>query len=210
VFTLEEVRRTFDDWAPRYNATHASRLLKRHQARLALDVRPGDRVIEIACGTGLNFAHLRELAGDGGRIVGVDIAPAMLEIARREIARHGWKNVEALEADAAHLPFQDGSFDKALCAFALNIIPDYERAIAEVRRVLAPEGRFVALELSMSASSVPRWLLPLAERFMGICAVDLSHRTLDALHRAFQSVDVRRYLARAIFIAVADKNRPPP
>jgi ubiquinone/menaquinone biosynthesis C-methylase UbiE len=209
VFTLEEVRRTFDNWAPRYNATHASRLLKRRQARLALDIRPGDRLIEVACGTGLNFAHLRDVVGDAGRVVGVDVAPAMLEIARREIARHGWRNVEALEADAARLPFQDGSFDKALCAFALNIIPDYERAIAEVRRVLAPRGRFVALELSLNASSVPHWLLPLAERFMGICAVDLSHRTLDALRRAFQTVDVRRYLGGAIFIAVADKNGLP-
>jgi len=209
MFTIEQVRKAFTDWAPRYNATHAWGLLKRREARLALDVQPGDRLLEIACGTGLNFPHLRRLTGDRGSIVGVDLTPAMLDIARQQIARKGWTNVEVREADAARLPFPDASFDKAFCAFALNIIPDYERAIAEVWRVLVPGGRFAALEMrSMDVSSLSGWLGNLAHRLMGVCAVDSSHRTLEAIQEAFGEVQLRRYLAGMVFTAVARK-RPP-
>jgi demethylmenaquinone methyltransferase/2-methoxy-6-polyprenyl-1,4-benzoquinol methylase len=206
MFTIEQVRQTFTDWAPRYNATHGWRLLKRREARLALGVQPGDRVLEIACGTGLNFPHLRQLTGDRGSLTGVDLTPAMLDIARQQIARNGWKNVELREADAARLPFPDASFDNAFCAFALNIIPEYERAITEIHRVLIPGGRFVALEMqSMDMSSLSGWLGNLAHRLMGICAVDTSHRSLEAIQATFGEVQVRRYLVGMVFMVVARK-----
>ncbi len=207
-FTVEQVRRTFSDWAPRYNATHASRLLKRREARLALGVRPGDRVLEIACGTGLNFPHLRQLAGEAGLLVGVDLTPAMLGIARQQVSRNGWMNVEVREADAAHLPFPDASFDKAFCAFALNIIPEYERAVAEVMRVLVPGGRFVALEMrGMDTGSWSGWTAHLAHRLMRVCTVDGSHRSLEAIQSAFGDVKVRPYWAGMLYVAVATKAR---
>ncbi len=207
MYTLEEVRKTFTDWAPRYDVTHAWRLLKRREARLALGIQPGDRALEIACGTGLNFPHLRQMVGEEGWLVGIDLTPAMLTIARRQIARHGWKNVEVREADAAQLPFPDASFEKAFCAFALNIIPDYERAIAELRRVLAPGGRFVALEMrSMDINSISSWLGRLAHRLMGVCAVDASRHSLEALQGAFGEVQVHWYLAGMVYIAVATKS----
>ena len=206
MFTIEQVHKTFTEWAPRYNATHGWRLLKRREARLALGVLAGDRVLEIACGTGLNFPHLRQLIGDNGSLTGLDLTPAMLDIAQLEIERHGWKNVEVRQGDAARLPFPDDSFDKAFCAFALNIIPDFERAIAEVWRVLVPGGRFVALEMrSMDVSSLSGRLGHLAHRLMGVCAVDTEHRSLDAIQTTFGEVQVRRYLGGMVFIAVGTK-----
>jgi demethylmenaquinone methyltransferase/2-methoxy-6-polyprenyl-1,4-benzoquinol methylase len=71
--TLADVRSTFDEWAPFYNPTH-SWIPGRRAARLALTVRPGDRVLDLACGTGLNFSHLRALVGEN-RVVGVDLSP---------------------------------------------------------------------------------------------------------------------------------------
>jgi demethylmenaquinone methyltransferase/2-methoxy-6-polyprenyl-1,4-benzoquinol methylase len=208
MFTTGEIRKVFTDWAPRYDATHAWRTLKRREARLALGVQPGDRVIEIACGTGLNFPHLRQLVGDLGQLVGVDLTPAMLEVARESASRNGWKNVEVREADAADLPFPAASFDKAFCAFALNIIPEYERAVAEVMRVLVPGGRFVALEMrSMDTQSWSGWTARLAHRFMRVCTVDGSHRSLEAIQRAFPDVQVRPYWAGMLYVAVAKKPR---
>ena len=199
---LEQVRRTYTAWAPLYNATHAWSLPGRRAARLALGARPGDRVLDLACGTGLNFPHLRQLVGDRGTIVGVDLTPAMLAVARRMIAAQGWQNVEVHAADAPQLPFPDVSFDKAICTFALNIIPDFAQAIEEIRRVLLPSGRFVSLEMRSGLHRLPRWLQPLTQ----ICAVDMTHQTLDELKRAFGDIQVHHYWMGMIFIAMATKN----
>ena len=198
---LEIVRKTFTDWAPFYNPTHSWTLPKRRAARLALDLRPGDHILDLACGTGLNFPHLRELVGEHGQVVGVDLTPAMLNIARKMIDAKGWKNVEVREADAANLPFPDASFDKVIVSFALNIIPEYVRAIEEVKRVLLPGGLFVALEMRAGFHSLPAWLQPLPH----ICAVDMSHDTLHKIRYVFTNVEVHNYWLGMIFIAVARK-----
>lgn len=198
---LDAVRKTFTDWAPFYNPTHGWTLPKRRAARLALNVHPGDRVLDLACGTGLNFPHLRELVGESGQVVGADLTPAMLDIARKLIETKGWKNVEVHEADAANLPFPDASFDKVIISFALNIIPEYHRAVEEVRRVLVPGGRLVSLEMPVQIHSLPTWLQPVPH----ICAVDVSHDTLSDIQRVFPEVEVRHYWMKRIVVAFAQK-----
>jgi demethylmenaquinone methyltransferase/2-methoxy-6-polyprenyl-1,4-benzoquinol methylase len=195
------VRDAYTRWAPHYDTTHAGTLPKRREARLALEVRPGDRVLDLACGTGLNLPHLREMVGEGGQVVGVDLTPAMLEIARQRISQNGWNNVKVREADAAALPLADGSFDQAICTYAMNVIPQYVRAIEEVGRVLVPGGRFVSLELGLAVKRLPGWLARLPHP----CAVDITHQTLTELRRVFAQVQVRRYYLGLIFLAVATK-----
>lgn len=198
---LDTVRKTFTDWAPFYNPTHGWTLPKRRAARLTLDLRPGDRVLDLACGTGLNLPHLRELVGEHGQVVGADLTPAMLDIARKMINAKGWRNVELHEADAANLPFPDASFDKVIVSFALTIIPEPVKALEEVRRVLVPGGRFVALEMRAGIHSLPAWLQPLPH----ICAVDMSHDTLDEIRHVFGLVKVNKYWFGMLFVAVATK-----
>jgi ubiquinone/menaquinone biosynthesis C-methylase UbiE len=190
----------YTDWAPLYNLTPDRTLPGRCPARLALGVQPGNRILDLACGTGLNFTRLSRLAGKEGLVVGVDLTPAMLEIACANIARRGLDNVEVCEADAANLHFSDDGFDRAIVTYALNIIPDYAGAIQEVHRVLAYGGRFVALELH-SGFSLPGWLQPLPH----ICVVDVAHRTLEVLRRVFRQVEVRQYWVGMLYLAVATK-----
>ncbi len=196
---LEEVRKTYNDWAPVYNPTHGWTLPKRRAARLALELQPGDRVLDLACGTGLNFPHLRELVGEQGYVVGVDLSPRMLDIARQLIAGRGWRNVETRQADAAQLPFPDESFDKAICSYALIIIPDFVQAIREVQRVLVPGGRFVSLEMRLEIRSLPHWLQP------HFCAMDMSHEPLVGLREVFGNVQERHSWLGMISIATGTK-----
>lgn len=198
---LDSVRRTFTNWAPFYNPTHGWTLPKRRAARLAMNIQPGDRVLDLACGTGLNLPHLYELVGQGGQVIGVDLTPAMLDIARKKISVKGWNNVEVREADAAQLPFSDHSFDKVIISFALTIIPDYIQAVKEIHRVLVPGGRFVSLEMRAGIHSLPAWLQPLPH----ICAVDMSHDTLCAIQQTFQHVEVDAYWMGMVILVVADK-----
>ena len=131
----------------------------------------------------------------------MDLTPAMLDIARRLIASKGWRNVEVREADAADLPFPEASFDKVIVSFALNIIPEYRRALEEVQRVLSPSGRFVALEMRAGIHSLPAWLQPLPHT----CAVDMSHNTLHAIQHVFHNVEILNYWMGMIFVVIARK-----
>lgn len=200
--TLDQVRRIFTRWAPWYDATHMW-LPGRKAAGRALQLRPGERVLDIACGTGLELRHLRRAIGETGTIVAVDLTPAMLDRARRRVARHGWRNVQVTQADAARLSFPDASFDAGYCAYALHIIPEYREAIREAMRVLRPGARLVVLDIGI-ADGNPRRLRRLGHG-PHICGVDMGHDVLGALRATFSDVATMRLGGGAGYVALARK-----
>jgi SAM-dependent methyltransferase len=92
-------------------------------------------VLDVACGSGVVARAARDVVGPDGRVVGVDLNPAMLEVAQQ--AR---PDLEWTQGDAEGLPFADATFDVALCQSALFFFPDPGRAVAEMARVVAPGG----------------------------------------------------------------------
>ncbi len=119
----------------------------RREAVKRLDLKRGDLVVDIGCGTGLNFALLQEAIGPEGRIIGVDLTDAMLEQARRRVAKAGWKNVELVQADAASYAFPS-QVNGMLATFALTFIPQAKLVIQNGSRALAPFGRWVVLDMA--------------------------------------------------------------
>jgi ubiquinone/menaquinone biosynthesis C-methylase UbiE len=105
-------------------------------------LRPGDRVLDVACGTGIVARRAARQLGGRGRVVGLDINPGMLAVARAAAAAEGLE-VEWQEGNALALPFADGSFDVVFCQQALQFFPDRAAALREMRRVLAAGGRLV-------------------------------------------------------------------
>ncbi|MDP8960140.1 MAG: methyltransferase domain-containing protein [Actinomycetota bacterium] len=103
-------------------------------------LQPGDQVLDVGCGTGIVARLATASLGSSGRVVGVDVSPDMLAVAR---AYSGSLPVEWEEGDAHDLPFSDASFDVVLCQQVLQFLPDRLRALQEMRRVLRPEGRAV-------------------------------------------------------------------
>jgi len=101
-----------------------------------VDVRDGDRVLDIACGTGVVARAAAERVGSGGHVSGLDINPAMLAVARSESAE-----VNFVQGSAVALPFDDASFDVVLCQLGLQFFPDRGKALAQMRRVLVRGGR---------------------------------------------------------------------
>jgi demethylmenaquinone methyltransferase/2-methoxy-6-polyprenyl-1,4-benzoquinol methylase len=139
-----DVRSMFDRIAPVYDAMNRlmtaglDRRWRRETA--AAVVHPGDRVLDVACGTGdLALAA----AAAGGRVTGIDFSTRMLERARRKSSAVEW-----LEADALALPFDDASFDVVTSGFGVRNLADLEAGLLELRRVLRPGGRIGVLEIT--------------------------------------------------------------
>jgi demethylmenaquinone methyltransferase/2-methoxy-6-polyprenyl-1,4-benzoquinol methylase len=103
-------------------------------------VRPGDRVLDAACGTG-DLAI--EASRAGARVVGLDFSGAMLERARRKAPELEW-----LQGDLLALPFEDGDFDAATVGFGIRNVADLEAGLRELRRVVRPGGRLGVLEIT--------------------------------------------------------------
>jgi SAM-dependent methyltransferase len=102
-------------------------------------VRPGERALDVACGTGILTRRLPALVGDTGRIVGVDVNPAMLDVARRL----GDERVEWLQGDGTALGLPEAAFDVAIVQQGLQFFDDRGAGARELRRVLADNGRAV-------------------------------------------------------------------
>ena len=140
----EAVRDMFDRISPLYDAMNCAMTLglDRRWRRLAADavVRPGDRVLDVCCGTG-SFALADERAG--GVVTGLDFAPRMLERARRKSQSVTW-----VEGDALAMPFADGAFDSATFGFGIRNVLDIAAGFAELHRVLRPGGRLACLEIT--------------------------------------------------------------
>ncbi|MBW2698346.1 MAG: methyltransferase domain-containing protein [Deltaproteobacteria bacterium] len=112
----------FNEWAPRV-------------AELA-ELEPGMRVLDVACGTGVLSLVVAEVVMPDGTVVGLDLNPGMLDVARRKAPRIDWR-----EASAEAIPFEDAAFDAVVSQFGLMFVEDKARAIREMVRVLRPAGR---------------------------------------------------------------------
>jgi ubiquinone/menaquinone biosynthesis C-methylase UbiE len=149
---VDRQRRLWQRQAPRYDRQMRfwERVLFGDAREWACRQAHGD-VLEVAVGTGRNLAFYPP----DTRLTGIDLSPAMLEIARTR-ARELGRTVELAEGDAHALAFRDASFDTVVCTFSLCNIPDERRAIGEMRRVLRPGGLLILAD--HVASTSPAWL----------------------------------------------------
>jgi ubiquinone/menaquinone biosynthesis C-methylase UbiE len=122
----------------------------------ALGLRAGDTVVDIACGTGLNFPLLEKAIGPGGRIIGVDLTDAMLAHAQRRIETNGWSNVSLVQSDAAGFDFP-AEVDAILSTYALSQVPDCAEVIAHGAAALSEGRRWAVLDLKVP-DNTPGWL----------------------------------------------------
>lgn len=104
-FEQERIRKRYDGMARSYAATGQLIVAHWHEATAALGVQPGERILDVACGPGMNFEGILRNLGTGGSLVGLDYSPGMLEQAQQRVERSGWSNVNPKLGDAASLPF---------------------------------------------------------------------------------------------------------
>lgn len=176
-----KVRSMFAAIAKSYDLNNRLHSLWQDQAwrRFAVrksDLKPTDRVLDVACGTGdLTEAFARAGAAE---VVGLDFTAEMLEIARLKAPKHlgpAASRVVYQQGDAQHLPFPDASFDVVSIAFGIRNVQEPMRALREFRRVLRPGGRLVVLEFAEPSLAPVRWFNNLyCRRIMPVTATWIS------------------------------------
>lgn len=112
-------------------------------------IHPGETVLDIGCGAGMDLFLAALRTGAGGHAIGVDMTDAMLEGARKSAATAGVGQVEVRKGDATALPVADGMIDVVSSNGVLNLVPEKERAVAEIVRVLKPGGRFHLADIAL-------------------------------------------------------------
>lgn len=179
----------------------------RKMAVSALHLQPGDTVVEIGCGTGLNFQYLQASIGRTGRLIGVDLTDAMLEKAKERAERNGWHNVELVQTDAATYSFPS-NVNGVISTFALTLVPEYESVIEQAARAMTSKGRFVISDLK-KPDKYPLWLIRLGvliTKPFGVSLDLMDRKPWEALKRYFPSVSVQEVYGGFAYIAIGEKN----
>jgi len=122
----------------------------RLQAIQRMAISPGDRILEVGVGTGINLGlYPRDCS-----VTGVDLSDSMLEKAYERVARKAMRNVRLLQMDASRLTFEDGSFDIVYAPYLISVVPDPVQVAREMRRVCRPGGRIIFLNHFRSPNPV--------------------------------------------------------
>ncbi len=182
--------------------------LREAQAALLADVAPaaGERVLDVACGSGLVTLPAADAVGASGAVLGVDLSQAMVDLARRRAAVDGVRHAGFARMDGEALACADASFDVALSSLGLMYMPDPERALAEMLRVLRPGGRAGVLVWGERARCGWSSLFAIVEDEVtsDVCPLFFRLGAADALVRAcraagFAAVDERRIATTLAF-----------
>jgi ubiquinone/menaquinone biosynthesis C-methylase UbiE len=187
IATYRKKAKHYDITSRLYPAPGYPQRAQRLRAVRALGLRAGDSVIDVACGTGLNFPLIEEVIGPGGRIVGVDLTDAMLARAQDRITANGWRNIDLVQADAAGFGFPAGA-DAILSTYALSQVPGCAEVIAHGAAALSAGGRWVVLDLKVP-DRTPGWLAqPVTAIVRHFAAIDewIMRRPWEAIRTAMQ------------------------
>jgi ubiquinone/menaquinone biosynthesis C-methylase UbiE len=178
----------WDRAADCYEQRWQAQVAPAHELMLELAaLRPGEQVLDVACGTGLVTRQAAAAVGTAGTVVGTDLSGEMVEAASRGTRLRGLAQMRFERADAEDLPFPDRSFDVALCGLGLMYVPDPILALQEMRRALRPWGR--AAVAVWGARQACGWaeIFPIIDTRVAsdVCPMFFHLGTRDTLARAF-------------------------
>jgi demethylmenaquinone methyltransferase/2-methoxy-6-polyprenyl-1,4-benzoquinol methylase len=208
-FNIEQLRAMYQRWAKHYDLVVKLYVLiglrwKAYRLRAVelLQLRRGDCVVDLGCGTGLNFPLLLGEIGPEGRLIGVDLSSDMLRCARQRADAAGWANVELVEGDMLSFEYPDRT-NGIIVSGALGYVSEYEQVIRAASNALAAGGRFVVLD-GKEPEHWPSWLIRIFLWLLtpfGISHEYLSHATPETVEQYFRDTSYEELYGGVVYIS---------
>ncbi|HYR87094.1 MAG TPA: methyltransferase domain-containing protein [Terriglobia bacterium] len=164
-----------------YDSTRWIFLYGRERLIQQLDIRPGERVLEVGCGTGKNFDAIQQRLQGTGEVIGVDCSKPMLRKAAERVREKGWKNVRLVDMEYGKEPVTRGKADVIVFSYSLSMIPDWELALACAQSELWPGGRIGVVDFYKSANG-SRWF----EEWLAVNHVNVERPYEERLRQFFR------------------------
>lgn len=148
---LEAVRRVYNAYSKVYDALFKRFFYPRiRHAVTSMDIKPGERILDVGVGTGLSLPLYPEHC----KVVGIDLSREMLAEASKKVDTMGLDHVKLLEMDAMNLSFEDDTFDNVFISHVVSVVPDHHRVMREVKRVCKKGGKVVVINHFKSRNKV--------------------------------------------------------
>jgi len=207
---LERSRERWDFWSSYWGFVERDTVEVRRETIERLELEPGDTVLDLGCGPGVNFGMLRGAVGAEGRILAVDLSPKMLERARERVEERGWRNVDLVRADATRPVAGTERLDGVVATTAVSATPDVRSTVENVYDALRPGARFALYEIRLVPSGVARALNPLVRSFYRLFGNwNAEEDVLRELRSTFDRTEVARTFALGTnYVAVAERGPP--
>jgi demethylmenaquinone methyltransferase/2-methoxy-6-polyprenyl-1,4-benzoquinol methylase len=208
VLSKEEIRSSYEtgakyyDFAVRLYGLIGIRKAYRLRAVKLLRLQRGDCVVELGCGTGLNFPLILEQIEPEGRLIGVDLSPKMLAYARERVERAGWKNIELVQSDIVAYNFPEG-VNGVLSTGVFGYIADYDRVIKAALHALVPDGRLAIMD-GKRPERLPSWVFNLIVRLsrsFGVTSDYFDKRTWESVERYFRETAFEQMYGGMLYIS---------
>ena len=213
--TREEVRQTYQKGARFYDLAVPLYYLAgmrigrwRRMVVDALTLGSADKVVEIGCGTGLNFELLEQTIGSEGKIIGVDISEAMLDKAEVRVRNAGWQNVELICCAASDFSFPQ-DIRGILATGVLTYEPDFDKVIERGAQALAPGGKWAVLDYKMPGN----WRRHLAPLFValgssfGVSKDLMGHHVWESVERHLENTRMHDLYGGFVYIVSGETSR---
>jgi ubiquinone/menaquinone biosynthesis C-methylase UbiE len=180
------------------------RITMRKELMAMSGLKPGDKVLDFACGAGANFPYIMERIGPTGKLVAVDYSADMLAAAGEVVKQYGWQNIQLIQSDAAIM--QPGNdFDCVLCTLGLAVIPRYEMAMQQAWDALKPGGTYAIADICESERWYTRPIAFLMDFIDVFIIADSSRRPWEWLAAKGQGYERKELFFGYFYAATAQK-----